>query len=68
VSDAEGRTCELFWLLPWWQGGRLCVGYSQEHEDEGRATAHSPEEVIACVRRVSQECKDRFGVYTAVSL
>lgn len=62
------RTCELFWLLPWWSAGRLYVGCSQDHEDEGRTTARSPEEVLAAVRRASQDCKDKFGVHTAVSL
>ena len=68
MADTGARTCELFWLLPWWQHGRLCVGCSQEYEDEGQATARSPEEVVAVVRRASQDCRDRFGVYTAVSL
>jgi hypothetical protein len=68
VAETERRTCELFWLLPWVSDGRLCVGCSQEYEDEGQATARSPEEVVAGVRRASQDCWDRFGVYTAVSL
>jgi hypothetical protein len=68
MAQTQARTCELAWLVPWRRGGRLHVGESPPESSERRLTVSSPEEVIACVRRIGREVFEEFGAYPAVSL
>jgi hypothetical protein len=68
MGAAQGRTCELAWLVPWRRGGGLFVGESPPDSSERRLTAHSADEVIAHVRRIGREVCEEFGAYPSVSL